>query len=304
MRITFVNPVGMIGGAERVMLDAIRGARDHLPDACLDVVLFAGGPLEAEARRLGATVTVVPLPAGLARFGDTQLRGTVSARNLARSAIRWTALGEAWLAVGFVRRLRAVLRECAPDLIHSNGMKAHALATLTRPRRVPVVWHLHDLLSHRPVMGQLLRRISGGVARVIAISAAVQRDAQAALPGLSVSLVRNAVDTDHFAPAECDGSELDCLAGLNPAEPGVVRIGLVATYANWKGQDVFLDALARLAPTGPPVRGYVIGGPIYATRGISVHTPRARAPCKRERARRSGRIHRISKRPGRRVSDA
>ncbi len=43
----------------------------------------------------------------------------------------------------------------------------------------------------------------------------------------------------------------------------------MATYANWKGQDVFLDALGRLAATGsmPPVRGYVVGGPIYATAG-------------------------------------
>ncbi len=77
----------------------------------------------------------------------------------------------------------------------------------------------------------------------------------------------NAVDTDHFAPAEHDGAELDRLAGLEPAGPGVVRVGLVATYANWKGHDVFLDALARLPATGPPVRGYIVGGPIYATAG-------------------------------------
>jgi glycosyltransferase involved in cell wall biosynthesis len=40
----------------------------------------------------------------------------------------------------------------------------------------------------------------------------------------------------------------------------------VATYANWKGHLVFLDALAQLPPHSP-VRGYVIGGPIYATAG-------------------------------------
>ena len=45
-----------------------------------------------------------------------------------------------------------------------------------------------------------------------------------------------------LAPANRDGAELDRLAGLEPAGPGTVRVGLVATYANWKGQDVFLDA--------------------------------------------------------------
>jgi glycosyltransferase involved in cell wall biosynthesis len=74
------------------------------------------------------------------------------------------------------------------------------------------------------------------------------------------------VDTEHFSPAPRDGEALDRLAGLPPAPPGTVRVGLVATYANWKGHAVFLDALARL-PAGLPVRGYVVGGPIYATAG-------------------------------------
>ena len=267
MRITFLNPIGEVGGGERVLLAAIRGAREHLPGARLDVVLFAGGPLEAEAERLGAAVTVVPLPASLAGLGDTRLRDNGRPGTLARLGFGWAALGEAPAAVGFVRRLRAALRRSAPDLIHSNGLKAHAFAAVARPRGVPVLWHLHDFLSHRPVMARLLRRLTVGVAGGIAISEAVRRDAEAVLPGLAISVVRNAVDTDHFAPADRDGAELDRLAGLELAGPGVVRVGLVATYANWKGQDVFLDALARLPATGPPVRGYVVGGPIYATAG-------------------------------------
>ncbi len=143
----------------------------------------------------------------------------------------------------------------APDLIHSNGLKAHALAAVARPRGVPVLWLLLDFLSHRPVMARLLRRLTAGVAGGIAISEAVRRDAEAVLPGLAISMVLIAIETDHFAPADRDGAELDRLAGLELAGPGVVRVGLVATYANWKGQDVFLDALARLSATGSPVRG-------------------------------------------------
>jgi glycosyltransferase involved in cell wall biosynthesis len=267
MRITFLNPVGVIGGAERVLLAAIRGAREHIPGAQLDVVLFADGPLVAEVRLLGAEVTVVPLPARLAGFGDTRLRTNRRFPTLARLGVGWDALGEVPGAIGFVRRLRAALRHSAPDLIHSNGLKAHAFAAMARPRGVPVLWHVHDLISQRPVMARLLRGLTVGVAGGIAISDTVRRDAEAVLPGLAISLVRNAVDMDHFAPADRDGAELDRLAGLEPAGPEVVRVGLVATYANWKGQDVFLDALAKLSASGPPVRGYVVGGPIYATTG-------------------------------------
>jgi glycosyltransferase involved in cell wall biosynthesis len=264
MRITFLNPVGVVGGAERVLLAALRGARDHLPGADLRLVLFADGPLRAEAEKLGAKVDVVPLPARLAGAGDTQLRAGGQARTLAR--LGWSALFSAPAAVGFVRRLRRVLRGHAPHLIHSNGLKTHAVAAFARPRGVPVLWHLHDFYSHRPVMARVLNRLRGGVAGGVAVSEAVRRDAEAVLPGLPVTVVRNAVDTEHFAPAERDGAELDRLAGLPPATAGTVRVGLVATYANWKGQDVFLDALARLPPA-PPIRGYIVGGPIYATAG-------------------------------------
>jgi glycosyltransferase involved in cell wall biosynthesis len=265
MRITFINPVGFVGGAERVLLAAIRGAREHLATATLHVVLFADGPLRAEAERLGATVTVVPLPSRMAALGDTRLRA--GGRIGAIVQLGLAAVGGTPAAVEFVRRLRAALRQSAPDLIHSNGMKAHALTALARPRGVPILWHLHDFLSHRPVMTRLLGTVAGGVAGGIAVSEAVRRDAEDVLPRLAILVVQNAIDTDRFTPADRDGTVLDLLAGLPPAAPGTVRVGLVATYANWKGQDVFLDALARLSATGPPVRGYIVGGPIYATAG-------------------------------------
>src|SRR5262249_52281537 len=86
-----------------------------------------------------------------------------------------------------------------------------------------------------------------------------------------IAVVPNAVDTDHFAPGACAGAKLDGLAGLPPAGPDVVRVGLVAAYAQWKGHEGVLDALSRLnaAPrgNGPWVRGYVVGGPIYTTAG-------------------------------------
>jgi glycosyltransferase involved in cell wall biosynthesis len=58
---------------------------------------------------------------------------------------------------------------------------------------------------------------------------------------------------------------LDSLAGLPSPPPTITRVGLVATYGRWKGHDVFLDALARVSSAAGPVRGYIIGGPLYDT---------------------------------------
>src|SRR5262249_12283582 len=62
-------------------------------------------------------------------------------------------------------------------------------------------------------------------------------------------------------------ADLDRLAGLPPAPPGTVRVGMIATYARWKGQDLLLRATARLRASRPdlPVRVYIVGGPIYLT---------------------------------------
>ena len=144
MRITFLNPIGEVGGGERVLLASIRGAREHLPGARLDVVLFAGGPLEEEAERLGAAVTVVPLPVSLARLGDTRLRDNGRPSSLARLGLGGPpSVGprrRSGSSCG-CKRPSAGLR---PDLIHSNGLKAHVFAAVARPRGVPVLWHLHD----------------------------------------------------------------------------------------------------------------------------------------------------------------
>ncbi len=261
MRITYLNPVGVIGGAERVLLTAVRATRTRWPEARVSAVLLGAGPLRGALEALGATTVVVPLPPRLAGLGDTQLRVgsafTSSIQTLGRIAVTTPA------ALDFLRRLRHVLRNLRPDLIHTNGLKAHAIAYFARPPNVPVVWHLHDFLSHRPVMARLLAKLRRGVVAGIAISSAVQRDAAEVLPGLTIPVVANAVDTDHFSPGPGDGDELDQLAGLRSAIPGTVRVGLVATYANWKGHDVFLDALAKVSN----VRGYIVGGPIYATAG-------------------------------------
>ncbi len=56
----------------------------------------------------------------------------------------------------------------------------------------------------------------------------------------------------------------------------MVRIGLVATFARWKGHRTFLDALAQV-PESLPVRGYVIGGPVYETAGSQASFEELRA---------------------------
>ena len=110
---------------------------------------------------------------------------------------------------------------------------------------------------------RLLRRTAWRCAGAIANSASVAEDLRRACGGgLPVATVLNAVDLDRFS--NCGPrADLDELAGLPPAAPDVVRVGLLATFGRWKGHTTFLDAIARLPQL--PVRAYVVGGAVYRT---------------------------------------
>ena len=263
MRVLFLEAVGVIGGAERILLDLITAVRSSRPDVTFGLVAGAEGPLVDAARSLGVQVTVLPLPARLASLGDTRLAGA-GARGLAVFGMQ-AGLGSL-ATVAYALRLRTEIRRFRPTLVHSNGMKMHVLAAAVCPRGVPLVWWLHDFMADRRIMAHALRATAPRADLAIAISHAVARDAEQILGAVPIRVVHNATDTEHFVPTG-DALDLDCLAGLPPALPSTIRIGIVATYAKWKGQDVFLEAAHRVLERAnlPPMRFYVIGGPIYQT---------------------------------------
>lgn len=257
MNVVFLNPSGQVGGAERSLLDIFASLRAAEPSWTLRLVCTADGPLVGKAEALGVRTTVVPLPPALAQLGDggVERGGLALATGLARGAPA---------AVAYLRRLRGVLRDLAPDVVHTNGFKMHVLGLWARPRRVPVVWHVHDFVGRRPVMSGLLRRHAGRCAAVIANSRSVAEDVRSVCGGrLQVHPVYNAVDLESFSPTG-PVTDLDAAAGLPPADAGTVRVGLVATLAWWKGHETFLRAVSLLPPE-LPFRAYVVGGALYET---------------------------------------
>ncbi|MEN9799561.1 MAG: hypothetical protein RL653_3258 [Pseudomonadota bacterium] len=262
LRVLFLGPVGVLGGAERVLLEAVKALRAERTGLSLKVVTMTPGPLLDEARAAGAEAELIEMPRALAELGDSGagIRGVEFARQLGHVATSPEVYR-------FHDALRRTVRAFRPDLLHSNGLKTHLLAPSVAPRGTPIIWHLHDFVSQRPVMRRGLLAVKGRAALGLAISRAVAADFRSALGPLPVAVVHNAVDCHRFAPGPASGASLDALAGLPTAPPGTLRVGLVATYARWKGHEVFLRAAARLAALEPrrPVRFYVVGGPIYRT---------------------------------------
>jgi glycosyltransferase involved in cell wall biosynthesis len=261
MRILFLSPSGSLGGAERVLLEWVDAVRAERSAATVSVLSFDDGPLVNALKCHGVAVSVLPLPESLRSIGDTGCRGALlgSVRLMVRGLTAVPAFR------GYVTRLREAIASVRPDLVHSNGIKSHLLAWHAIPAGVPTVWHVHDFYGARSFARPLLARASRSVARAVAVSQAVADDFVASGGRCPVTTVANAIDTERFRPRCSDGSSLDALAGMPTAN--VLRVGLVATYARWKGHDVFLSAAAQLVRRrdGANLRFFVIGGPIYRT---------------------------------------
>lgn len=211
-------------------------------------------------RATGAACEILPFPTQVRELGESSSTGRSSAAQILRVLVRSAAFAR------YVLRVRNTLRRVDPDIIHSNGIKMHVVAALARPRRrTAVVWHLHDYMSPRRLSARLLRMLSPRCDLAIANSRSVEADARAVFPKLPVETIYNSVDLERFTP-EGERADLDLLAGLAPAPPGTLRVGLVATFARWKGHEVFLRAAARVR-SEVPIRFYIIGGPVYATAG-------------------------------------
>jgi glycosyltransferase involved in cell wall biosynthesis len=245
------------------MMAAVKQADPGLE---LHLLVCTEGPLIERAQELGVITKLLPMPPQLAELGDSGLAANGG----------WGLCGLARRMAGsmpalrtYAGRIRSAIHKLQPDVIHSNGLKTHLLAGLATGRKRPVVWHLHDYCSSRRIVSRLLRYVRRRAVGAVAVSESVADDARKVLPRFSVEVIPNAIDTEHFSPAAGRPASLDDLAGLPAAGEETLRVGLVATFARWKGQDTFLEAVAQLKAGGLslPVRFYVIGGPIYQTHG-------------------------------------
>jgi len=266
MKVLFVTPAAELGGAERCLVDCVAALHEH-GGIQAEVLALADGPLLGKVRALGARTQIIQAPRNLALLGES---GSTSDSSDAVLGL----FAAAPSLVRFLADLREAIADARPDVVHTNGMKAHLLAGLLTPAQTQLVVHLHDFISARRASKRLLpalRRIRRK-AVFIANSQAVARDFTSIAPRADVRTIYNVVDTTYFQAGAAEPDWLANLAGVQSPTPETTSFGLVATYARWKGHGLFIEAAGLLKRAQPQaqVRFYVVGGPIYETVGSQV----------------------------------
>lgn len=260
-RVLYLSTSGQVGGAERCLLSLLGG----LDEAEFAPAVLAGseGGLMDLLERQHVPAKVVPLPAALRRLSRYHDGGPGEGR---MSALREMP--------GYLRRLYHTGAEWQPKLVHSNGIKMHyASALLGRAWGAPLVWHLHDFpvrssSRNETWSNRVLAALSGAPRAAVANSRAVAAEWSDAFPRLAdkMQIVPNGVDVAAFQAARL-GSEPAALRQRWGFGSQDCVIGMIAIFAPWKGQEIFLRAARQVHAAAPDIKFVLVGDDIYDTRG-------------------------------------
>ncbi len=156
------------------------------------------------------------------------------------------------LTLGAIRRLRALLEDWQPALVHAHLPSAGILARLFF--KGPVVYTEHNLAnSYRQPTRWLNRVTYGRNASVLAVSDAVAESLHG-FPGPRPIVVPNGVSVSVTAS---DVASIREELGLGTSEPLVVHVGNIRPH---KGHSNLIAATAKMIAERPDVRVVSVGG--------------------------------------------
>ncbi|MCA1833943.1 MAG: glycosyltransferase family 4 protein [Actinomycetota bacterium] len=226
LRVLFVNPSPVRGGAEEILIGICRGVdpgRIRPTVACL-----VDGPFPDDLEAAG--IPVVRLRAGRLR-----------------QAVKWAAT---------VRRLSSLARK--HDLVVSWQVKGHFYGTpAAYLARRPAAWWDHGI---RPRRGEPRYWPDGILPKLLPVVAVAADSHAAALPIPGAVGVHPGIDARPYIDAATERVAARDELGIRAAD---TAIGIVGRLQPWKGQHVFLRAAAHLAErpdTVFVVVGDAIGG--------------------------------------------
>jgi glycosyltransferase involved in cell wall biosynthesis len=222
LRVLFVAPVSVQGGANEVLLALADPGDDAAYDAF--VAVLRPGPL---IDRLAAH----------------------KVRHVLLNATRMRSLPN---AVSVMRRLDRIIASWKPDLVFSSEAGAHVYAALPAAHhKVPALWRQPARPVRDPI-GFVANRLP---ARAVAVASDFIAAEQRLVGSREVAVMRPGVATARMDGA--DGAGLRSEQGIARDD---VLVTIVGRLQPWKGQDVFLQAAALVAKRHAAARFAVVGG--------------------------------------------
>ena len=230
--VLFVHPSDEAYGADRVLLQMAVGLRSR--GWRIRVLLSDDlAPGWLSARLTEESIAFARGPLAPARRRYMRIRGLVGYFRSLRRARTW---------------IRSEASSFNANVIHVNTSALLVGAIIGRPDDARVIWHVHELVVQPRIASWVFRLAPSLTAsRVIAISRAVRDHVSPRGLGRSkVTTVWNGIEARPVVP-------------LNEHDPPVVAF--VGRINRWKGVEVFIAAIPRVAAAFPEVRFLIAGDP-------------------------------------------
>jgi glycosyltransferase involved in cell wall biosynthesis len=240
MRILFLNHTGQCGGAEGLLLRLIATLNGETE---LAVACPAGGPLAESLSEL-----------------DVQLFPIAGTTLNLQLAARQTVVGTAELLGSAVAVHRAV-RRFRPAVVHANTLRGGLIAALPRVLgKAPLLVQSHEHLGPGGASRATRELLSRTADHVIAVTDATARDFNAGLARPVAERLYPGIDQSWFRPSSQSREEI---LGRLPFEAGGPLLGQLAQITPWKGQDVTIQAFARVRERFPDAHLLLIGSILF-----------------------------------------
>jgi glycosyltransferase involved in cell wall biosynthesis len=241
--ILFITHVGDPGGAEFKMLAIAGTMRDSS-----EVLLLQHGLLEGLLTAAGIRHSVQPLSTG-----TRKVRREGGFLSLLRAL------------PGSVAMMRHIARKARGfDVVVCFSQKAFVLASFAKPfMRRPILWFMNDILSadhFHPALIRLLIGLSRFSADGVVVVSQESLNQWRRVGGRreGVSVVVSGIDPAQIARQLGDSARVEaCRRLLSPS--GAPLIGVFGRICRWKGQDLFLRAIAQV----PGAHGVIAGAALF-----------------------------------------
>ena len=210
----------------------------NVPDDVEPIVMFfKDGAFADRIRKLGIRTVIVAV--------DDNIQSVKRERISIRS----------FLALpGAIASIRKALHSVAPDVVYTNGIKAHMLGSLSATTLgIPSVVHHRDILSG---VARLVFLITISVSTKARI--ATSRNVARCYPLPRTMIIDNPVDVDAYRVLP-DRGKTRAAFGFSREDTVAAVIGRIN---RWKGIDRFLKAVAKVNES-VRLRAMIVGAPVF-----------------------------------------
>lgn len=130
------------------------------------------------------------------------------------------------------------------DILHVNTLAVLEGIRLKKKLRVPLIWHIHEIITHPQIVNRFLCWCVNKYAdKAVVVSGPVKEHLVANdVNPKKVLVIHNGIDSNIFST----DVNSDYLYDEWNVPKDAIKIGMIGRVNNWKGQYDFLDALAPL----------------------------------------------------------